>query len=231
MKGAFISGTGTGVGKTFVTRGLAAALRSRGEHVAALKPIETGFGDPAQSDAHALAHACGHPELRDQPGFYRAPPPLAPWAATLEGHPACPPLASLVRDIVAAGQGADTVLVEGAGGLFVPLDARHTTADLIHALGLSLVLVAPDQLGVLSHALTAFDCAERRGLRVLAFVLVAPADDVRDPSVATNRRILLERLPVPVISFPRVRDDDTELAEAAVAGGLVHLVRSVRSPV
>jgi len=231
MKGAFISGTGTGVGKTFVTRGLAAALTSRGERVAALKPIETGFVDAERSDAHALALACGRPELRDAVGFYRATPPLAPWAATLEGHPACPPLATLVRDIMAAGQGADTVLVEGAGGLFVPLDARHTVADLVQALDLPLVLVGSDQLGVLSHALTAFDCAERRGLRVLAFVLVAPPDDARDPSVATNRRILLERLPVPVISFPRVRDDDAELAQAAVAGGLSHLVRSVRSRV
>ena len=231
MKGVFISGTGTGIGKTFVTRGLAAAARARGDRVAALKPIETGFNDPALSDAHALARAAGRPELADCPGFFRTGQPLAPWAATLEGAPACPPPAALVQSIESAAQDADTVLVEGAGGLLVPLDARHTNADLAHALGMPIVLVAADQLGVLSHVLAVFDVAERRGLRILAVVLTGHADPASDPSVRTNRRILVERLPVPVIPFARTADDDEALASAAIAGGLVHLVRSVRSRV
>ncbi len=226
MRGAFIAGTGTGVGKTFVTRGIASALRQCGESVVALKPIETGFEDAAASDAVALARACGRSENVHAPGFYRARLPLSPYGAALEGEPPCPPLATLAESVRAATLTAAIALVEGAGGLLVPIDARHTTADLVHALSLPLVLVAPDQLGVLSHVLALFEYAERRGLRTLCVVLTAvPAPD---RSVRTNRRILVDRLPVPVISFPRSDDDDEALGRAATDGGLVQLVRSVR---
>jgi len=231
MRGVFISGTGTGIGKTFVTRALAEGLRSKGERVAALKPIETGYTDPSLSDAHALAHACGRPELMGQPGFYRAQRPLSPYAATLEGEPACPPPVALQAAIQAALSTPDELaLVEGAGGLLVPLDARYTTLDLAHTLGLPLLLVAPNRLGVLSDVLALFDCAERRGLRMLAVVLVAQAPALEDASARSNRRILLDRLPVPVIPFPYLTDAGA-LGEAAVTSGLVHLVRSIRASV
>ncbi len=231
MRGVFISGTGTGIGKTFVTRALAEGLRSKGERVAALKPIETGYTDPALSDAHALAHACGRPELMGHPGFYRATRPVSPYAATLEGEAGCPVPAQLVPAIQAAlGSADELALVEGAGGLLVPLDARYTTLDLALALALPLVLVAPNKLGVLSDVLALFDCAERRGLRMLAVVLVAQPPDHEDASARSNRRILLDRLPVPVIPFPYLTQAGA-LGEAAVSSGLVHLVRSIRAGV
>ena len=231
MRGVFISGTGTGIGKTFVTRALAAGLCSKGERVAALKPVETGYTDPARSDAQALAQACARPELADYAGCFRARLPLSPYAATLEGEPACPTPALLQRGIEAAVAPDDVVLVEGAGGLLVPLDARYTTLDLAQTLGLPLLLVAPNRLGVLSDTLALFDCAERRGLRVLAVVLVAPAPAAEDASARSNRRILLDRLPVPVIPFPHLADDLALLGEVASTSGLVHLVRSIRASV
>src|SRR5690606_16359765 len=135
-----ISATGTGVGKTYVTRALAAALRLAGRRVAALKPIETGFTELEASDAYQLARACGRPELAEYPGFYRAKTPLSPYAVALEGEMPSPTVRALVDAIHQAARGAELTLIEGAGGLLVPLDRRQTIADLVAALGLPMLL-------------------------------------------------------------------------------------------
>ncbi|MFW5925199.1 MAG: dethiobiotin synthase [Myxococcota bacterium] len=224
MRGWFVTATGTGVGKTFVTRGLATALRRRGHPVAAIKPVETGCA-PDPLDARALARACGRPELASAPGLYRAPPPVAPYAATLSGLPAPPPPDHLAATVRALAPDTDITLVEGAGGLLVPLDRERTMADLARALGLPLLLVADDGLGVLSFTLTAADAARARGLDVAAVVLVRREASPADPSRETNGRILAERLaPVPVLQFPHCADEDRALADAAEAAGLLALV-------
>lgn len=211
MRGSFITGTGTGVGKTWLTRGLAGALRRRGESVAAIKPIETGC-DPRPADAEALAQACGRPEIATDEDLYRARSPVAPYAATLDGEP---PL-SLDRLIDATRRlAADRIaLVEGAGGLLVPLDEAKTIADLAVALALPLVLVARDGLGVLSHTLTAAECATSRGLTLRAVVLT-PSHDADDHSLRTNATILADRLDAPVLRFAPPGGDDDALAQAA----------------
>jgi dethiobiotin synthetase len=205
----FVTGTGTGVGKTWLTRGLSGALVARGLGVVALKPVETGC-DPTAADARDLAAACHHPELADAPGLYRARLPLAPLAATLEGE-AAPDLEHIVaacRALLGDGVG----LVEGAGGLLVPLDAEHTMADLAVALAIPVVLVATDGLGALSHALCALEAARARGLEVRAIVLTeAAATD--DPSRRTNRAILSGRSACPVLAFGRCAE--AELARTA----------------
>ncbi|MDD9934512.1 MAG: dethiobiotin synthase, partial [Myxococcales bacterium] len=78
--GWFVTGVGTGVGKTYISRGLTRALADSGRSVAAIKPLETGVA-PDPLDARALARACGRPELATAPGLYRVAPPLAPHAA------------------------------------------------------------------------------------------------------------------------------------------------------
>lgn len=199
----FISGTGTGVGKTWVTRGLARASRRRGKTVWAVKPIETGGG----SDAIELARAAGH----DPPsGFYRARAPLAPHAAALEGE-AAPDVDAIARAIRALE--AEVILVEGAGGLLVPLDALRDIADLIAALGAPTILVARDELGVISSLRTAFESADARGLHVIACVLTRGA--TLDESVRTNARMLEARLACPILTFAPAGDDDDALADAA----------------
>lgn len=211
MKGLFVTGTGTGVGKTWLTRGLARALRRRGDDVAAIKPIETGC-DPRPLDAEALARACDRPELADLDGLYRARLPAAPYAATLEGEPAIdlPRVIAAVKPVP-----AQLHLVEGAGGLLVPLDAHTTLAELATALALPVVLVARDALGVLSHTLTAAECARRRGLEIRAVVLTPSPDD--EPSSRTNGRILVDLLTVPVLRFEPVSGEDAALADTAEA--------------
>lgn len=226
MRGLFISATGTGVGKTFVTRALATALRLSGRRLAALKPVETGYAKLEDSDAYAIAQACGRPELATASGFYRATAPLSPYAATLEGEHRPPPIPALVDAIHHAARGAELTLVEGAGGLLVPLDARDTLADLVAALGLPLLLVAPNALGALSHVLAAAESSRERGIELRGVVLV----DVPEPDLSsrTNARIVDERLGVPVFEFPRAENSDEALARAATASGLTAALLDAR---
>lgn len=221
LPGVFVSATGTGAGKTFVARGLTRALVRRGHRVAAVKPIETGCA-PDPLDAIALARAARRPELAHQPDFYRATRPLAPYAATLEGELPPPPLPELAAAIDRAAVDASFLLVEGAGGLLVPLDPTTAIADLIRALELPLLLVAPDALGVLSSTLTALESATSRSLAIAAIVLARHASSA-DPSVRTNETILRSRTGLPVLPFPATADDDDALADAALECGLVDL--------
>jgi dethiobiotin synthetase len=214
MSRYFVTGTGTGIGKTFVTRALARAGARRAMRVAALKPLETGC-NPQPADAFALERAALRSDLARAPGLYRAPLPLAPYAATLAGTPPPPPLSELASTIEEHVRDADLALVEGAGGLLVPYDAERTLADLALALAYPLILIAPDGLGVLSHTLTAYEAAERRGLAVAAVILTRHNLDPKDKSAGTNQRILAERIDAPVRSFPRCDDDDEALANAA----------------
>ena len=205
-----ITGTGTGIGKTVVTCALA-----RGAHpdpAIAVKPIETGV-EARPEDADALASACGRPALADLPGFIRMRAPLAPHAAALMGEPPVDfdALLSAIHQQLLPGH---VHLVEGAGGLLVPVDATRTIADIARALDARVLLVAPEGLGVLSHTLTAHECAWARGLDVAGVILSQHTK--RDPSWKTNRGILQELLDCPVVTFPRVTDD-AALTAAGVA--------------
>jgi dethiobiotin synthetase len=230
IQGLFITGTGTSAGKTFISRGLASALRHRGRRVAALKPIETGV-EPDALDALALAAACGRPELANPRGLYRAAPPLSPYAVTLETDSAAPDLPSLVGCVRVLAGGSDALIVEGAGGLLVPLDARATIADFAALLALPLLIVARDQLGVLSSVLTCVESAQRRALSIAGIVLAAhEGDDLEsDRSRRTNRPILEQRTALPVLTFPVCADDDRALAHAAEECGLVDLFLTLRA--
>jgi dethiobiotin synthetase len=224
--GVFISGPHTGAGKTFVARGLARASGRAGRSVAAIKPFETGV-HALPEDASALARASGRPDLATVPDFYRVPLPLAPYAAAIEQNSQPPDLALLTRRIQAVGQTAEVLIVEGAGGLLVPLTATATIADFAASLGLPLVLVATDQLGVLSSVLTCVESATLRQIPVAAIVLTNHGPAIDDPSPRTNQQILQERLPCPVFSFPPCNDDDDALADAAERTGLVRLLQAI----
>jgi dethiobiotin synthetase len=220
---AFITATGTAAGKTFLTRGIARWLQRAGRHPLALKPLETGVA-PDPVDALALARACARPELAHAAGFARAEPPLAPYAAALERGLPPPRIETLVAAIRSLEQTGDSLLVEGAGGLLVPIDERNTMAELAAALDLPLLIVAPDRLGVLSEALTCVESAVARRLTVLAVILGQHARVADDPSPRTNARILAERLACPILSLPAVPDDDDALADAVDAAGIIALL-------
>jgi len=222
IPGFFITATGTGAGKTFLARGLVRALVSRGARVAAIKPLETGCIDGLALDAIALARAARRPELATAAGLYRARLAAAPYAATLAGEAPVPSTRALVRAISDACAGASHAVVEGAGGLLVPLDHARTTADLIRALRLPAVVVAPDVLGVLSHVLTLEQAA--RALDVPVAAVILSRHPTADVSRTSNAQILRERLDVPVLTLDPCADDDDALAAAVTTSGLLDLI-------
>jgi len=165
---------------------------------------------------------------RHDRGYYRARAPLAPYAATLEGEPPPPSiqaLANLTRVELGAEPtrvevGPDVVLVEGAGGILTPIDRTTSIADLASALSFPTLLVARDELGVLSQVLCAAESAWAHRLHLAGVVLVRTRAAL-DRSASTNARILSERLDAPVRIFPCTDDDDDALAEAAEDSGIV----------
>jgi dethiobiotin synthetase len=172
----FITGTGTDVGKTFVAASLIRHLRRMGRSVEAIKPVLSGFDPdrPATSDPGILLEALGFPVTlenieRISPWRFRAAfsPDLA---ARREGRRID------VDEVVAFCKSAiehrqEILLIEGVGGVMVPLDEQRTILDVMMALQLPLILVAGSYLGALSHTLTALDALFRRDLSLLAIIV------------------------------------------------------------
>lgn len=217
MNRLFITATGTSAGKTFVARALAVYLSRAGVRVGAIKPLETGC-DPDALDAIELGRTCGHPELAQDSAFYRAKPAIAPYAATLSGSTS-PDISVIISRVLELSDEFDWLLIEGAGGLLVPLDRVRDMADLATALTCPLLIAAPNQLGVLSHVRATVEAAQNRALPIAAVVLT-DIDASPDLSAETNLQILRERLAIPVVSFPNCSDDDAVLGDAAGVSGL-----------
>ena len=184
MAALYITATGTDIGKTFVSLGLIEALRRRGRRVAALKPVVTGFDERnfAGSDPALLLKACGQtPDLAAIAKIapWRFATPLSPdMAARLEGQAI--DIAALARFCnTAIAKADDALLIEGIGGLMVPLDPKTTICDLIAVLDIPIILVAGTYLGSLSHTLSALEVARTRGLAVAALVV----NETQDPAV------------------------------------------------
>ena len=170
----FITGTDTGVGKTFVTAAIARRGVSLGKRVFAFKPIETGcIGEgPDQAELCAAAGGWQRGELR---GLYAFEQPAAPWAAA---GAASIEMDRVVR--VASGQHVDLTLVEGAGGWRVPISATTDMGALARRLGFPVVIVARATLGTINHSLLTVEAVERDGCRVAALMLSQrPEDDAK----------------------------------------------------
>jgi dethiobiotin synthetase len=153
-RGLFITGTDTGVGKTLVAAALALFLRRRGLVIGVMKPCETGVGEPGQpgADARLLRWAADSHDADELLAPYRLAEPLAPsQAAERQGVTIDP--AHISAAYAQLGKGKDMVLVEGAGGLMVPLRGGYLMADLALQLGLPLLVVARPTLGTINHTL------------------------------------------------------------------------------
>jgi dethiobiotin synthetase len=190
MRGFFIAGTDTGVGKTEVSRALCSLLLQRGQAPRPLKPVETGCAPDHPEDALALQQACGTSLPLELICPYRFRLPAAPLvAAEAEGRRID------VGHLEAVARQADLIVVEAAGGLIVPL-ARDggrvlTNLDFAQRLGLPVILVGRAGLGTLNHCALSATALASRGLTLAAVVLnrVAAADD---PSVSSNPRWVAE---------------------------------------
>lgn len=197
MRRLFVTASGTGVGKTLVTAALAHQLRGAGKAVRALKPVISGY-TPAthrESDAAVLLDSLGlshTPAEIDRLSPFRFEAPLSPdMAAAREGRRL--DFAALLGTCRTAAAGAeDVLLIEGVGGVMVPLTEDKTVLDWIAALEMPSLLVVGSYLGTISHTLTAAEALRGRNARLAGIVISesaespVPPDETRD----TIRRFL-----------------------------------------
>lgn len=206
MAGVFVTGTGTDVGKTFVTAALVRHQREAGKPVDAFKPVMSGF-DPANvaiSDAGVLLAALGRAPTSqeiDRIAPWRFAAPLSPdLAAEAEGRSI--DFKALVEFSRVAAYGRGTVFIEGVGGIMVPLDETHTVLDWMSALRIPVLLIAGSYLGTISHTLTALHVLAQRNLDIAGVVVSESAmPGARlDDTVATIARFAV---PIDVTGLPR----------------------------
>ena len=196
MSVLFVTGTDTGVGKTFVTCAIATALRRRGRRVGVMKPVETGV-EREPDDALRLRAAAGDPSSLDDVCPYRLRAPLAPdVAARLEGVRI--DLDRIVALIARRRTGVDVLLVEGAGGLLVPVVGRETWCDLAARTALPVLIVAANRLGTINHCALTVRVAHASRLAVRGIVLSEPVPNP-DPSTATNAAAIADLTGVRVL--------------------------------
>ena len=187
MSTLFVTGTDTNVGKTFVACALARGLRARVPRVGVIKPVETGV-DTTPLDARALSEAAGDPAAADDVCPYRFRAPLAPAvAAAREGITI--DIERLVALIERRAREVDVLLIEGAGGLLVPIVGTTTFLDLAVRLRIPTLIVAANRLGTVNHCALTARVAATAGLPVTGFVLSQPAADP-DESAASNRETI-----------------------------------------
>lgn len=226
-----VTGTDTGVGKTFVAAGLARIWRARGIDVGVFKPAETGHdatvGGAWPNDGRTLALAAGSTEPVDAVVPYVFAEPLAPLVAARRTGRVITP--ERLADAFARAQARhDRVIVEGAGGLSVPIaefgenDALFDHADLAKLLGLRLVIVARAHLGTLNHTFLTVQYARARGLEVIGVILNGRDARLEDPSVEDNASLIEEMCACPVLGTIDHREGpvDVDVMAAACADAL-----------
>lgn len=219
MSALFVTATGTGVGKTWVTERLIAECRAARRPVNALKPVISGF-DPADaggSDSGRLLTALGRPiEARtlDAISPWRFAAPLSPdMAAVREGRTIdFDALIDVCRGAIEMTEGL--LLIEGVGGAMVPLDRRHTVRDWIAALGIPAVVVAGSYLGTISHSLTTLDSLAAGGIEAAALVL-SESEESPVP-IAETAATLARFTAVPIL--PVQRDEHVDGGAPLIAG-------------
>jgi len=192
LRGVFVTATDTGVGKTFLSGAIAAQLRAEGLRVGVAKPVLTGLDDPGPHD---------HELLGATPAYTFRPAVSPHLAAELAGTTLDPE--ALLANARAAAEGNDAVVVEGVGGLLVPLAEGFGVRDLAVGLGLPVVVAARPGLGTINHTLLTLEVARAAALDVRAVVLT-PWPDAPSVMERSNRDTLARAAAVHVLE----RDGD-----------------------
>lgn len=193
-----VTGTDTGVGKTTVSSLLLRSLHQQGIPVAALKPVETGCEYRRReffaADAHALWESAGG-DLNDadRSCLYRFSLPLAPQAAAEEVGDKID-LGLICETIRLRASAVQLLLVEGAGGILVPISEGRTFADVASETGAAVLVIVGSKLGALNHALLTFELLKRRGIDCLGYVFNDLFASSNGAAVNRTNRSMLARL-------------------------------------
>src|SRR4051812_14107996 len=217
MRGVFVTGTDTEVGKTIVAAAICAAAATRGLSVASFKPVVTGLDEPVVDwprDHELLASVCNAGQTAEDVAPHRYGPAVSPHLAEqLAGEEIDPQ--ELLRQARAEAARADALVVEGVGGLLVPLAKDYLVRDFAGELSLPVVIAARPGLGTISHSLLTIEAARAVALRIQAVVLTPWPEE---PSVMERSNMeTIERFgEVPVIGLPR-----TDPAGLGAAGAIL----------
>jgi dethiobiotin synthetase len=213
VRGLFVTGTDTGVGKSVVAAAVCAALAARGEPVAAFKPVVTGLDEPPADwphDHELLARAAGGRQAPEEVAPYRFGPPLSPhFAAELAAETIEP------ARLLALARRHELLVCEGVGGLLVPITPGYLVRDLAIDLALPMVIAARTGLGTINHTLLTLEAARAAGLTV-AGVVMTPWPDEPQPIELSNRATVVRLGRVRVSSLPRARPDALAQAGAGL---------------
>ncbi|HWO16176.1 MAG TPA: ATP-dependent dethiobiotin synthetase BioD [Solirubrobacterales bacterium] len=233
MRGVFVTGTGTEVGKTVVAAVIARTLVAAGERVAVFKPAVTGLDDPGatlcspmegtkrctgEADHELLRRAANSTQSDEEIAPYRYGPPASPHlAAEMAGEEINPE--RLLQAARAAALPVDALICEGVGGLLVPLAGRVSVAmgdkvvpqpserylvrDLASNLGLPVVIAAAPGLGTINHTLLTIEATRAAGLEVAAVVLTPWPEDPNEIE-ESNRKTIASLGEAAVLSLPRL---------------------------
>jgi dethiobiotin synthetase len=202
-----VTGTDTGVGKTFVASGLVRYARSKGIDSVGMKPICTGDNN----DVRRLIEACTscEPEHLINPVWFRTP--LAPYTASI--------IEDRLIDVAVIREAFEklatrhaSVLVEGVGGIAVPISVHYDFRDLARDLGLNVIIVAANRLGVLNHSRLTVEAVQAAGLTCSLIALNSVQADA-DLSQTTNLSVLENLMDVPVLAIEHDQDDFEDLFE------------------
>ena len=219
MKGVFVTGTDTGVGKTLVASALVSAFAASGRVAVGMKPVASGAvasldGAPMWEDVVALQEAANVKAPLEWVNPYRFMPPVAPHLAANDAGVTID-LGHLAEAYGHLAELADVVVVEGVGGFLVPFNERESAADLACRLGLPVVLVVGMRLGCINHALLTAEAVRVRGLQLAGWVANAI-----DPAMARfddNLDALRTRLSAPLLGvIPWQERPDPEATVASL---------------
>lgn len=188
----FITGTDTGVGKTYVTCLLLDGLRNAGEDAVGYKPVACGD----REDAALLAAASGGIDADlVNPVFLKTP--VAPYVAGMLENRTVDP-AELLGGFAKISALHESVLVEGVGGWEVPIAANYRVSDLAADLGLPVILVAGNKLGALNHILLTVEAIRAKGLRC-AGIFLNQLEDEMDTAMITNKGVIEDLTGIPLL--------------------------------
>ncbi|MEK7702451.1 MAG: dethiobiotin synthase [Nitrospirota bacterium] len=204
-KGIFITGTDTGVGKTMIAGALARMLQSRGINVGVMKPIETGCGKRViPKDAVYLKKAAKVDDAFFEVAPYCFCDPIAPWPASLREKRKIS-MRKIVTQYRSLQKKHSIMIVEGAGGLLVPITENKDMLDLMLEMNLPVLLVARAGLGTLNHIRLTVEYGKQHGI-VFAGVILNQTKQSQTLADKTNPGILEKKIDVPIIgSFPYLK--------------------------
>jgi dethiobiotin synthetase len=221
-----VTGTDTGVGKTVVAGAIADWFKRRGAHVGVLKPAATGCVRRREGlvseDAEFLAHCADTRFPLDVVCPQRFVEPLAP-AVAAERAGVTLDWEAVQRSIDAMSRGSGVLIVEGVGGVMVPMDARHTFLDVCRWLGAPVVVVARPALGTINHTLLTVDALRRAGVAVAGVVINGYPAETPPAAEETNPRAIERWGKVKVLSIV----PEEKVGGLALPGGIVAAIEQV----